>query len=93
VRGRPVPGARRTLHREPAYFKHITGAARGLMERLGVSPEDYDYAVFHQPNGKFPVRVSKKLGFTRAQIEPGLIRSPSWQHLLRRDPSRPCSYP
>ena len=58
---------------EPAYFKHVTGAARGLLERLGTAPDDYDYAVFHQPNGKFPVRVAKMLGFSKKQIEPGLI--------------------
>jgi hydroxymethylglutaryl-CoA synthase len=58
---------------EPAYFKHVAGAARGLLERLGSVPEDYDYAVFHQPNGKFPVRVAKMLGFSKKQIEPGLI--------------------
>ena len=58
---------------EPAYFKHVTGAARGLLERMGTTPEDYDYAVFHQPNGKFPVRVAKMLGFSKKQIEPGLI--------------------
>ncbi|MDD4161143.1 MAG: hydroxymethylglutaryl-CoA synthase [Methanothrix sp.] len=58
---------------EPAYFKHVSGAARGLMERMGTAPEDYDYAVFHQPNGKFPVRVAKMLGFSKKQIEPGLI--------------------
>jgi len=58
---------------EPAYFKHVTGAARGLLEQMGTRPEDYDYAVFHQPNGKFPVRVAKMLGFSKKQIEPGLI--------------------
>jgi len=58
---------------EPAYFKHVTGAARGLLERMGTTPTDYDYAVFHQPNGKFPVRVAKMLGFSKKQIEPGLI--------------------
>ena len=45
---------------EPAYFKHVTGAARGLLERMGSAPEDYDYAVFHQPNGKFPVRGASR---------------------------------
>jgi hydroxymethylglutaryl-CoA synthase len=58
---------------EPAYFKHVAGAARGLLERMGSAPEDYDYAVFHQPNGKFPVRVARMLGFSKKQIEPGLI--------------------
>ncbi len=58
---------------EPAYFKHITGAARAIMEKAGKKPEDFDYAVFHQPNGKFPVQVGKKLGFKMEQIEVGLL--------------------
>ena len=58
---------------EPAYFKHVTGAAKRLMEKMGTKPDDYDYAVFHQPNGKFPVRVAKILGFPQEKIEPGLV--------------------
>ncbi|ADD08149.1 hydroxymethylglutaryl-CoA synthase [Candidatus Aciduliprofundum boonei] len=58
---------------EPAYFKHIMSAARMLMEEVGTKPEDYDYVVFHQPNGKFPYRVGKRLGFTKEQIKPGLV--------------------
>jgi hydroxymethylglutaryl-CoA synthase len=71
--GMPYPEHGGRFTGEPAYFKHVTGAARGLMERMGAAPEDYDYAVFHQPNGKFPVRVAKMLGFSKKQIEPGLI--------------------
>ena len=58
---------------EPAYFKHITSAAKRLLDAMGTKPSDYDFAVFHQPNGKFPVRVSKQLGFTDEQIEVGLL--------------------
>jgi hydroxymethylglutaryl-CoA synthase len=58
---------------EPAYFKHITGCAKGLMEKVGMKPSDFAYAVFHQPNGKFPMRVGKMLGFTKEQIEPGWL--------------------
>ena len=57
----------------PAYFKHITSCANNLMQKVGTKPEDYDYAIFHQPNGKFPVSVAKKLGFTYDQIKQGLI--------------------
>ncbi|MDQ1283118.1 MAG: hydroxymethylglutaryl-CoA synthase [Euryarchaeota archaeon] len=71
--GQPYPEHGGRFTGEPAYFKHVTSAARGLMSRLGTEPEDYDYAVFHQPNGKFPVRVSRMLGFSKKQIEPGLI--------------------
>ncbi len=71
--GMPYPEHGGRFTGEPAYFKHVTNAARGLMERMGTEPKDYDYAVFHQPNGKFPVRVAKMLGFSKKQIEPGLI--------------------
>jgi hydroxymethylglutaryl-CoA synthase len=58
---------------EPAYFKHIMGAAEAIMAALGVTAADYDYAVFHQPNAKFPQRVAKMLGFSPEQIAPGLL--------------------
>jgi hydroxymethylglutaryl-CoA synthase len=71
--GMPYPEHGGRFTGEPAYFKHVTGAARGLLERMKSSPEDYDYAVFHQPNGKFPLRVARMLGFSKKQIDPGLI--------------------
>ncbi len=58
---------------EPAYFKHVLSCAQLLFKRAGTTAEDYDYAVFHQPNGKFPVRVAKQLGFKEAQIDTGLL--------------------
>ena len=58
---------------EPAYFKHVLSAAKGLFEKTDSKPEDYDYACFHQPNGKFYLRAGKKLGFTNEQIQQGLL--------------------
>lgn len=58
---------------EPAYFKHVTEAAKALMEASGTVPADYKYAVFHQPNTKFPQRAASLLGFSMEQIEPGLL--------------------
>lgn len=58
---------------EPAYFKHILAAAQKLMEELGRKAQDYAYAVFHQPNTKFPLKAGKALGFSRDQLEPGLL--------------------
>ena len=58
---------------KPAYFKHITECTNQIMDEADMEPEDYDYAVFHQPNGKFPVKAAKKLGFTDEQIAPGLL--------------------
>lgn len=58
---------------EPAYFKHVLIAAKKMMERQSTKPEDYDYAVFHQPNGKFPTRAAKMLGFNDEQVKDGLL--------------------
>jgi len=58
---------------EPAYFKHVMSCANLLFKRAGTGPEDYDFAVFHQPNGKFPVRVGKMLGFNDKQMDTGLL--------------------
>jgi hydroxymethylglutaryl-CoA synthase len=58
---------------EPAYFKHVTAATRGLLQKSGLAPEDFRYAVFHMPNGKFPLAVGGQLGFTREQLETGWV--------------------
>ena len=58
---------------KPAYFKHIQECTRMMMDTMGCEPKDYDYAVFHQPNGKFPISVGRKLGFNMDQIKDGLM--------------------
>ncbi len=58
---------------EPAYFNHTISAASQLMSMMGTQASDYTYAVFHQPNVKFPQRAAATLGFTGEQIAPGLL--------------------
>jgi hydroxymethylglutaryl-CoA synthase len=58
---------------EEAYFAHTEGASKALLKKSGMKPQDFKYAVFHQPNGKFPQRAAFSLGFTQEQIEPGLL--------------------
>jgi hydroxymethylglutaryl-CoA synthase len=58
---------------EPAYFHHITSAAQLLLSEAHLQATDFTYAVFHQPNGKFPLKVGQDLGFKREQILPGLL--------------------
>jgi hydroxymethylglutaryl-CoA synthase len=58
---------------EPAYFKHVLAATRGMLDRTGLKPADFRYAVFHMPNGKFPLAVGKQLGFTKEQLEVGWV--------------------
>ncbi|MFQ5595645.1 MAG: hydroxymethylglutaryl-CoA synthase [Anaerolineae bacterium] len=58
---------------EPAYFHHTLSASRALLEELGRTPADYAYAVFHQPNVKFPLKAARSLGFSRDQVSTGLL--------------------
>lgn len=58
---------------EPAYFKHILNCGRILMEKANLKAQDFAHAVFHQPNGKFPSRAGKELGFSKEQIKQGLL--------------------
>jgi len=66
----PMHGGRFTG--DPAYFKHVRKAAKKLMQRLGLQPEDVDYFVAHQPNAQFPVKVAKELGFKEDQYLPSV---------------------
>ena len=58
---------------EPAYFHHIVNAVEGLLEALGLTPDDFAAVVFHQPNAKFPRKVAKRLGFKPEQVRAGLL--------------------
>ncbi|MGB9837812.1 hydroxymethylglutaryl-CoA synthase [Methanothermobacter sp. KEPCO-1] len=71
--GMPYPRHGGRFTGEPAYFKHVLGAAKGMMKKTGLSAGDFDYAVFHQPNGKFYLKAAKKLGFETEQVKPGLL--------------------
>lgn len=57
----------------PAYFRHVLGATKGLLEKSGTKMSDYNHVVFHQPNGRFPREAAKKLGATYEQIQSGLL--------------------
>jgi len=58
---------------EPAYFRTIMGAANGIMKKAKMKAQDFKYVIFHQPNGKFPMKVGQMLGFKKEQIEPGWL--------------------
>ena len=73
---------------EPAYFKHITEAATHLMEASGTTAKDYKWAVFHQPNTKFPQRVASQLGFSMEQIAARASRPCDREYLRRRSHDR-----
>ncbi len=58
---------------EPAYFRHVISASKNMMKKAGMEAKDFDYAVFHQPNGKFPMRTAKILGFEDSKIKQGML--------------------
>ncbi|MBI2443258.1 MAG: hydroxymethylglutaryl-CoA synthase [Candidatus Levybacteria bacterium] len=57
---------------QPAYFAHVLGEGMQLLDELKMKPQDFDYCVFHMPNGKFPRAAAAKLGFTKEQLLPSL---------------------
>lgn len=67
----PIHGGRFTG--KPSYFHHITQASTALLTKTGMKPEDFAHAVFHMPNGRFPVEIAAQLGFTKQQIEKSLV--------------------
>ncbi len=71
--GQSYPSHGERFTGEPAYFRHIIGASKLMMEKMETEPKDYDYVVFHQPNGKFPTRAAKMLGFEEKQYKDGLL--------------------
>ena len=44
-----------------------------ILEKTDMKAQDFAHAVFHMPNGKFPLKAGKTLGFTNEQIETGLL--------------------
>lgn len=71
--GEPYPKHGGRFTGKPAYFKHVVGCTENLMEQLKLKPDDIDYLILHQPNGRFPRRAAKALGFSKEQIEPGIL--------------------
>jgi len=58
---------------EPAYFKHVLGATRAILDKTGLKPADFRHVVLHMPNGKFPLQAGKTLGFKKEQLETGWV--------------------
>lgn len=71
--GEPYPQHGGGFTGKPAYFKHVIAAGKNLMKETGIGADDIDYAVLHQPTGKFPFRAAEELGIDRKKLEHGFI--------------------
>ena len=58
---------------EPSYFHHVYQASTALLQKTNLKPENFAHTVFHMPNGKFPTRISAKLGFSKEQTQTSLV--------------------
>jgi hydroxymethylglutaryl-CoA synthase len=57
----------------PAYFRHLAGCAKKLLEKAKMEVDDIDFFAFHTPNGKFPSRAGEMLGIPKEKYDPSLI--------------------
>jgi hydroxymethylglutaryl-CoA synthase len=58
---------------EIGYVAHTTRVMQHLLDASGAPPEAFKYVCLHQPYQSLPLSVAKKLGFTRDQVQPGIV--------------------
>lgn len=58
---------------KPSYFYHVEEASKSLFKKTGLAANDFSFAVFHMPNGKFPLGAAKSLGFSFTQMKDSLV--------------------
>jgi len=58
---------------EPAYFNHIITCSGVFLKKTGKKASDFNWAVFHSPNKKFPTKAAKMLGFNGDQMKYSLL--------------------
>ena len=58
---------------EPAYFKHISMAMDGILNKTGYQIKDFNHVILHQPNSKFPLTIAKRYGISQEQLKHGLL--------------------
>ncbi|NLN61766.1 MAG: hydroxymethylglutaryl-CoA synthase [Myxococcales bacterium] len=71
--GQAYPSHGQRFTGEPAYFHHIQSAVEQLFAETGHTAADYRFAVFHQPNYQFPLKVAASLGFPKESVAPFIL--------------------
>jgi hydroxymethylglutaryl-CoA synthase len=71
--GAPYPSVVGKFSVDEGYMAHSERVARSLFEVTDTSASDFAYCVFHQPYAALPSALAKSLGFSPAQVRPGLV--------------------
>jgi len=71
--GQPYPEHAGRFSGDPAYFHHTKLATAMILDRLNLSPKEFNYCLFHTPNGKFPKAIASNLGFSEEQMKYSLL--------------------
>ena len=58
---------------EPAYFRHVREATKGILDTAECDVKDVNHVILHMPNAKFPSKIAKEFGFTKEQMKHGFI--------------------
>jgi hydroxymethylglutaryl-CoA synthase len=58
--------------REYGYQHHVAEACKGLIAKLGRSPEDFTHVVFAQPDDRIAALPAKELGLPKEKLAPGI---------------------
>lgn len=58
--------------REYGYQKHVAEACKGLMQKTGKKADDFNYAVFQQPDDRVPALPARDLGIPKDRLAPAL---------------------
>jgi len=74
-REKTIEESLRSADRAREEMEQLKADNEKIMAKARMKPGDFDYVIFHQPNGKFPFRVGAMLGFAKEQIEPGWLVS------------------
>jgi hydroxymethylglutaryl-CoA synthase len=71
--GEQFPSVVGKFSAEIGYVEHTSRVVRAVLAATKTQASDYAYLCLHQPYSSLPLSVARDLGFTRAQVQPGIV--------------------